>query len=90
VINFEGNPERAEVGTVCPREIDEVLGPVFDRLEAFCAGHAFSRAQVRIVIETLIRRFPKLAADPARPAEFRGWEFRAPRRLDVLLQGPGR
>src|SRR5579871_5144923 len=34
VINFEGNPERAEVGTVCSREIDEVLGPVFDRLEA--------------------------------------------------------
>ena len=34
VINFEGDPERAEVGTVCSREIDEVLGPVFDRLEA--------------------------------------------------------
>src|SRR5215467_8324060 len=34
VINFEGNPERAEVGTACSREIDEVLGPVFDRLEA--------------------------------------------------------
>jgi cytochrome P450 len=51
----------------------------------FCAGHAFSRAQVRIAIETLIRRFPGLAADPVRPPEFRGWEFRAPRRLDVLL-----
>ena len=51
----------------------------------FCAGHTFSRAQVRIAIEVLIRRFPTLALDPARPPEFRGWEFRAPRRLDVLL-----
>jgi cytochrome P450 len=51
----------------------------------FCAGHAFSRAQIRIAIEALIRRFPRLALDPARPPEFRGWEFRAPRRLDVLL-----
>jgi cytochrome P450 len=51
----------------------------------FCAGHAFSRAQVRIAIEALIRRFPGLALDPERPPEFRGWEFRAPRRLDVLL-----
>jgi cytochrome P450 len=51
----------------------------------FCAGHAFSRAQVRIALEALIRRFPRLALDPARPPEFRGWEFRAPRRLDVLL-----
>jgi cytochrome P450 len=51
----------------------------------FCAGHAFSRAQVRITIEALIRRFPGLALDPERPPEFLGWEFRAPRRLDVLL-----
>jgi len=51
----------------------------------FCAGHAFSRAQVRIAIEVLIRRFGDLALDPARPPVFRGWEFRAPRRLDVLL-----
>jgi len=51
----------------------------------FCAGHAFSRAQVRIAIEALIQRFPGLVLDPARPPEFRGWEFRAPRRLDVLL-----
>jgi cytochrome P450 len=51
----------------------------------FCAGHAFSRAQVRIALEALLRRFPRLALDPARPPEFRGWEFRAPRRLDVLL-----
>ena len=49
-------------------------------------GHAFSRAQMRIAIEILLRRFPRLAIDSARPPEFRGWEFRAPRRLDVLLR----
>jgi cytochrome P450 len=53
----------------------------------FCAGHAFSRAQIRIAIEVLLRQYPALALDPARPPEFRGWEFRAPRRLDVLLGG---
>ncbi|HZR52540.1 MAG TPA: cytochrome P450 [Streptosporangiaceae bacterium] len=49
----------------------------------FCAGHAFSRAQIRIALEELLTRFPGLAltSEP----EFRGWEFRAPRRLDVLL-----
>ena len=49
----------------------------------FCAGHAFSRAQIRIAIDVLVRRFPALALDPARPPVFRGWEFRAPRNLDV-------
>jgi cytochrome P450 len=51
----------------------------------FCAGHAFSRAQLRIAIEMLLRRFPAVRIDPDRPPEFRGWEFRAPRNLDVLL-----
>jgi cytochrome P450 len=51
----------------------------------FCAGHAFSRALIKIAIEELLQRFPRLALDPQRPPEFRGWEFRAPRRLDVLL-----
>jgi cytochrome P450 len=51
----------------------------------FCAGHAFSRAQIRIAIDVLLRRFPGLALDPARPPVFRGWEFRAPRNLDVIL-----
>jgi cytochrome P450 len=228
VINFEGNPEREDIGTACSREIDEVLGPVFDRLEAngddstiahllhsgmpdgcrtrdlvmptlkvillggmqepghgagstlagllsdpdqlaaaradpgllpavveeglrwvspigtqtrqaaadtelagvrlprgaavgslvssanrdetkfadpdrfdifrprqvniafgtgrhFCAGHAFSRALIKIAIGELLQRFPRLALAPQRPPEFRGWEFRAPRRLDVVL-----
>jgi cytochrome P450 len=51
----------------------------------FCAGHAFSRAQIRIAIDVLLRQFPALALDPARPPVFRGWEFRAPRNLDVIL-----
>jgi cytochrome P450 len=51
----------------------------------FCVGHAFSRAQIRIAIEVLLRRYPRLSLDPGRPPVFRGWEFRAPRRLDVLL-----
>jgi len=32
-----------------------------------------------------LRRHPRLSMDPRRPPVFRGWEFRAPRRLDVLL-----
>jgi cytochrome P450 len=51
----------------------------------FCVGHAFSRAQIRIAIEVLLRRYPRLSTDPDQPPVFRGWEFRAPRRLDVLL-----
>jgi cytochrome P450 len=51
----------------------------------FCAGHAFSRAQIRIAIEVLLQRYPRIALDLARPPEFRGWEFRAPRNVDVLL-----
>lgn len=51
----------------------------------FCVGHAFSRAQIRIAIEVLLRRYPRLSLDPDQPPVFRGWEFRAPRRLDVLL-----
>jgi cytochrome P450 len=53
----------------------------------FCAGHAFSRAQIRIAIDVLLQRFPAIALNPARPPVFRGWEFRAPRNLDVLLSG---
>src|SRR5580704_16068836 len=34
VINFEGDPAREAIGAACSREIDDELGPVFDRLEA--------------------------------------------------------
>jgi cytochrome P450 len=52
----------------------------------FCAGHAFSRAQIRIAIDVLLQRFPGIVLDPVRPPQFRGWEFRAPRNLDVILE----
>jgi cytochrome P450 len=51
----------------------------------FCAGHAFSRAQIRIALDVLLAHYPQITLDPARPPEFRGWEFRAPRNLDVVL-----
>jgi cytochrome P450 len=34
VINFEGDPQRERVGSACSKEIDEVLSPLFDQLEA--------------------------------------------------------
>ena len=64
-----------------PRQVNIAFGTG----RHFCAGHAFSRALIRIAIEELLQRFPRLAPDPDRPPEFRGWEFRAPRRLDVVL-----
>jgi cytochrome P450 len=51
----------------------------------FCSGHAFARQQIRIAVEVLVGRFPGLAADPARPPVFRGWEFRAPTTLWVRV-----
>jgi cytochrome P450 len=51
----------------------------------FCAGHAFSRGQIQIALEELLRRFPGIRLDPQQAPEFRGWEFRAPRSLHVLL-----
>ncbi len=51
----------------------------------FCLGAALARAEVQITFETLLRRFPALRADPERPSAPYGYEFRAPPRLDVLL-----
>jgi cytochrome P450 len=50
----------------------------------FCSGHHFSRVQMRIAVQRLFERFPTLRLDPERPTVFTGWEFRAPRNLDVL------
>ena len=47
----------------------------------FCSGHRFSRQQIRIGLEVLLERLPDIALDPEHPAEFRGWEFRAPAHL---------
>jgi cytochrome P450 len=49
----------------------------------FCAGHAFSRAQIRIALDELLDRFPEI--EPTVEPEFRGWEFRAPRHIHVNL-----
>jgi cytochrome P450 len=50
----------------------------------FCSGHHFSRVLMRIVVQRLFERLPGLRLDPERPPVFTGWEFRAPRSLDVL------
>jgi cytochrome P450 len=51
----------------------------------FCSGHAFARQQMRIALEELVDQHPGLRPDPDRPAWFRGWEFRAPGEVPVLL-----
>lgn len=73
------DPDRFDIFR--PRQVNIAFGTG----RHFCAGHAFSRALISIAIETLLQRFPRLALDPQHLPEFRGWEFRAPRRLDVLL-----
>jgi cytochrome P450 len=50
----------------------------------FCSGHHFSRLQMRIAIQRLLERLPGLRLDPERLPVFTGWEFRAPRNLDVV------
>ncbi len=51
----------------------------------FCLGASLARAEVRVVLETLLDRFPKLRGDPARPSEPYGYEFRSPRTVWVLV-----
>jgi cytochrome P450 len=50
----------------------------------FCLGAALARAEVRVVLDTLLDRFPALRNDPARPSVPYGYEFRSPRTLWVL------
>ncbi len=52
----------------------------------FCSGHHFARVQMRIALRRLLERFPTLARHPERAPVFTGWEFRAPRNLDVVLR----
>lgn len=75
--------ERPDQFDICR---DRKVNLAFGAGKHFCAGHAFSRGQMRIALDVLLDRFPRLALDPARPPEFRGWEFRAPRHLDVRLR----
>ena len=46
-----------------PRQVNIAFGTG----RHFCAGHAFSRALIRIAIEDLLQRFSRLALDPERP-----------------------
>ena len=73
------DPDRFDIFR--PRQVNIAFGTG----RHYCAGHAFSRALITIAIGELLQRFPRLALDQQRPPEFRGWEFRAPRRLDVVL-----
>ena len=50
----------------------------------FCSGHHFSRVQMRIALQRLLERLPNLRLDDERPPVFTGWEFRAPRNLNVM------
>jgi cytochrome P450 len=51
----------------------------------FCLGAALARAEVMVVAERLLARFPALRLDPDHPSAPRGFEFRAPPTLHVRL-----
>jgi cytochrome P450 len=51
----------------------------------FCLGAALARAEVHVVLDTLLTRFPGLQADPDRPSAPYGYEFRSPPTLWVRL-----
>ena len=46
-----------------------------------CAGAPLARHEVRLPLELLLERLPKLRLDPAHEVELSGWEFRAPTAL---------
>jgi cytochrome P450 len=48
-----------------------------------CAGAPLARHEVRLPLELLLDRFPKLRLDPKHEVELSGWEFRAPTALHV-------
>jgi cytochrome P450 len=51
----------------------------------FCLGAALARAEVQVAATRLLQRYPALRLDPDRPSAPRGFEFRAPPTLHVLL-----
>lgn len=56
----------------------------------FCAGKWFALAQMNIALRVLLENVENLRLDPAAAApEFQGWEFRAPKRIDVLFDKAG-
>lgn len=71
------DPDRFDIGRTRAPNAAFGYGP------HFCAGHAFARGQERIALKTLVDALPGLRLDTDHPAEFRGWEFRAPTTLNV-------
>lgn len=51
----------------------------------FCSGHYFAREAERIALEGLIGSYPQMRLDPERSAVVRGWVFRGPTLLPVIL-----
>jgi cytochrome P450 len=48
-----------------------------------CAGAPLARYEMRLPLEMLLDRFPRLRLDPDHEVELSGWEFRAPTALHV-------
>ena len=48
-----------------------------------CAGAPLARHEVRLPLQMLLDRFPRLRLDPEHDVELSGWEFRAPTALHV-------
>jgi cytochrome P450 len=48
-----------------------------------CAGAPLARHEVRLPLELLLERLPRLRLDPDHDVELSGWEFRAPTALHV-------
>jgi cytochrome P450 len=51
----------------------------------FCAGKWFSTAQMEIALRVLLEAFPDIRLKSGHAPAFRGWEFRAPTALHVVL-----
>lgn len=51
-----------------------------------CAGHFYARHVMRIALEELLAAFPNIKLNPEVEAEVRGFTFRAPRNLNVILR----
>jgi cytochrome P450 len=50
-----------------------------------CAGHALARLQMTEAVTRLLEAFPEIALDTTRSPTYRGWEFRSPTTLPVVL-----
>jgi cytochrome P450 len=59
----------------------------FARGPHVCIGMHLARLEAHTAVARLLRRFPALRLDPARPAEPRGLVFRKPPELHVLWTG---